>query len=76
MRTSAQKDRVVRGCLSAVNRELTQQGGSKIQVGRMTKRLSRKIRNAQSRATFFRHSAVLSRPALLLRKLPNVIREL
>ena len=33
---------------------------------------SRKIGNAQSRATFFRHSAVLSLPALLLRKLPTV----
>ena len=34
--------------------------------------MSRKIGNAQSRATFFRHSAVLSLPAVLLRKLPNV----
>ena len=31
--------------------------------------MSRKIGNAQSRATFFRHSAVLSLPAVLLRKL-------
>ena len=31
-------------------------------------KMSRKIANAQSRATFFRHSAVLSLPALLLRK--------
>ena len=34
--------------------------------------MSGKIGNAQSRATFFRHSAVLSLPAVLLRKLPNV----
>ena len=33
--------------------------------------MSRKIGNAQSRATFFRHSAVLSLPAVLLRKLAN-----
>ena len=32
-------------------------------------KMSRKIGNAQSRATFFRHSAVLSLPAVLLRKL-------
>ena len=32
--------------------------------------MSRKIGNAQSRATFFRHSAALSLPAVLLRKLP------
>ena len=37
----------------------------------MTKRMSRKTWNAQSRATFFRHSAVLSLTAVLLRKLPN-----
>ena len=36
--------------------------------------MSRKIGNAQSRATFFRHSAVLSLPAVLLRKL--VVRDL
>ena len=42
-------------------RELTQQDDWKTQDGKM----SRKIGNAQSRATFFRHSAVL------LRKLPN-----
>ena len=34
-------------------------------------RKSRKIGNAQSRATFFRHSAVVSLPGVLLRKLPN-----
>ena len=33
--------------------------------------MSRKIGNAQSRATFFRHSAVLNLPAVLLRKLAN-----
>ena len=33
---------------------------------------SRKIRNAQSRVTFFRHPSVLSLPAVLLRKLPAV----
>ena len=33
--------------------------------------MSCKIGNAQSRATFFRHFAVLSLPAVLLRKLPN-----
>ena len=35
--------------------------------------MSRKIGNAQSRATFFRHSAVLSLPAVLLRKLAIVL---
>ena len=35
--------------------------------------MSRKIGNAQSRATFFRHSAVLRLPAVLLRKLANTI---
>ena len=36
--------------------------------------MSRKIENAQSqsRATFFRHSAVLSLPAVLLRKLASI----
>ena len=33
-------------------------------------KMSRKTGNAQSRATFFRHSAVLSLPAVLLRKVP------
>ena len=33
--------------------------------------MSGKTGNAQSRATFFRHSAVLSLPAVLLRKVPN-----
>ena len=41
-------------------------------IGRQDdEKMSRKIGNAQSRATFFRHSAVLSLPAVLLRKLPN-----
>ena len=35
-------------------------------------KMSRKIGNAQSRATIFRHSAVLSLPAVLLHKLPIV----
>ena len=39
------------------------------QDGRMTYKMSRKSRNAQSRATFFRHSAVLSLTAVLLRKI-------
>ena len=34
-------------------------------------KMSRKIGNAQSCATLFRHSAVLNLPAVLLRKLPN-----
>ena len=34
-------------------------------------KMSRKLGNAQSRITFFHHSAVLSLPAVLLRKLPN-----
>ena len=35
-------------------------------------KMSRKTGNAQSRAIFFRHSAVLSLPAVLLRKVANV----
>ena len=35
------------------------------------KKKTRQTGNAQSRATFFRHSAAWSLPALLLRKLPN-----
>ena len=34
--------------------------------------MSRKTGNAQSHATYFRHSAVLSLPAVLLRKVSNV----
>ena len=33
-------------------------------------KMSRKIGNAHSHATFFRHSAILSLPVVLLRKLP------
>ena len=53
-------------------RDLTQQDGCKTQDGRMTKKMSRKTWNALSRATVFRHSAVLSLTAvrILLRKLP------
>ena len=44
-------------------------------IGRQDdEKMSRKIGNAQSRATFFRHSAVLNLPAVLLRKLPNAPR--
>ena len=35
-------------------------------------KMSRKTGNVQSRATFFRYSAVLSLTAVLLRKLPNI----
>ena len=52
-------------------RDLTQQDGCKTQDGRMTKKMSPKTSNVQSRATFFRHSAVLSVTAVLLRKLPT-----
>ena len=41
----------------------------------MTNTMSCKTGNAQSRATFFRHSAVLSLTAVLLRKLPNIKKE-
>ena len=34
-------------------------------------KMSRKIGNAQSNPTFFRHSAVLSLPGVLLHKVPN-----
>ena len=55
------------------NSELTQQDGWKTQLGRQNdEKMSRKIENAQSRATFFRHSAVLSLPAVLLRKLASL----
>ena len=54
-----------------VIRELTQQEGRKTQDGRMTsEKNSREIGNAQSPATFFRHSNVLSLPTVLLLKLP------
>ena len=48
-------------------RELTQQ------EGRMTQKCRERL-GMQSRATFFRHSAVLSLPAVLLRKLPNIMK--
>ena len=38
--------------------------------------MSPKIENAESRATFFGHSTVLSLPAVLLRKLPNIAGQL
>ena len=34
--------------------------------------MSCKLGNAKSRATFFRHSAALSLPSILLRKLPTI----
>ena len=46
------------------NRELTQKDGWKTQDGRMTKKC---------RVRFLRHSAVLSLPAVLLRKFPNIV---
>ena len=36
-------------------------------------KMSRKTGNAQSRATFFLHSAFLSLPAVLLRKIPIIL---
>ena len=42
----------------------------RLRTAERRKRISRKTGNAQSRATFFRHSAVLSPTAVLLRKLP------
>ena len=53
-----------------VNSELTQQDGWNTQDSRMTKNCCVNW-NAQSRTTYFRHSAVLSLPAVLLRTLPN-----
>ena len=38
-------------------------------------KMSCKIGNAQSRATFFRHSAVLNLPAVLMPKLPNIMKQ-
>ena len=55
------------------NRVLAQQDGWETQDGRMTKKMSRKIGKVEFRATFFRHSAVLSLPAVLLPKLPNIM---
>ena len=56
--------------LKVAYRELTQQEGWNTQYGRMTKRCRLRL-GMQSRATFFRHSAVLIFPAVLLRKLRN-----
>ena len=47
-------------------RDLTQKDGCKAD-----EKMSRKTWNVQSRATFFRHSAVLSVTAVLLRRLPT-----
>ena len=47
-------------------RELTQQDGWKAEDGRVTKKVSRETGNAQCRATFFRHFAVLSLPTVLV----------
>ena len=47
-------------------------------VGRLRpndEKMSCKIGNAQSRATFFRHAAVLNLPAVLLPKLPNIMKQ-
>ena len=48
-------------------------------VGRLGRQndeqMSCTIGNAQSRATFFRHSAVLNLPAVLLPKLPNIMKQ-
>ena len=64
--------------LSTLNRELTQQDGWNTQDGwktqdsGMTKRYRVRLgMHMQSRATFFRHSAVLSFPAVLSREVPN-----
>ena len=53
------------------NRELTQQDGSKTQDGRMTKKCGARLCIPGLARNFFRHSAVLSLTAVLLRKLPN-----
>ena len=39
----------------------------------MTKKMCRKTEYSQSYTTFFGHSAVLSAPAVLLRKFPNIL---
>ena len=53
------------------NRDLTQQDGGRTQDGRMTKKCYSSNGNAQSRAKRFGNSAVLSLPAVLLRKVSN-----
>ena len=56
-------------CVCSVIRELTQQDDSKTQNGRMTKKCGARV-HSQSYAASCRHSAVLSVPVVLLRKLP------
>ena len=63
--------RTLRGLDGTIS-ELTQQGRLEDSGRQNDEKMSRKIGNAQSRATFFRHSAVLSLPAVLLRKLANI----
>ena len=53
-------------------RDLTQQDDWKTQDGRMTKKMSRKTGNAQSRTTLFRHSTIWTPLAVLLRKVSIV----
>ena len=55
------------------NRDLTQRDGCKTQDGRMTKTMSRKTGNAQSRSTFLRHSAVLSLTAVRVTIAPGKV---
>ena len=55
-------------CICVCNRDLTQQDGWKNDA-----KMSRETVHSRSCATFFRHSAVLSLPAVLLRKVPNVV---
>ena len=47
-------------------RKLAQQDGWKTEDERITKKMSRETGNAQCRATFFRHFAVLSLPTVLV----------
>ena len=61
----------IRPVIIRVIGDLTQQMGWKTQDGRMTKILRETV-DSRSCATFFRHSAILSLPALLLRKLPLI----
>ena len=57
--------------LDCVNRDLTQLDGWKTKDGRMMKK-HRGRPGMHSLATFFRHSAVLSLPAVLLREVSTV----
>ena len=59
------------GGTAKFNRDLTRQDGWRTQDGRMTKKCFSSNGNAQSRAKLFGHSAVLSLPAVLLRKVSN-----